>query len=111
MNCPEKDAAMAALDVTEQEYDELIGLFLEVAGNELLAISRCRDADRWPDIAPHVHSLKGMAGNLRLERCHRRAVELEQALRSGNRPGLFEASALLENAVEEIRTRSGDTVS
>jgi HPt (histidine-containing phosphotransfer) domain-containing protein len=103
----DKSAALEVFKVTEDVLDGIIREFLVLAAKDLGAIRDGLESQAWTDVGHRVHSFKGMAGNLRLDLCHRRAMELEKALASEDPSGLSTALLRLEEAVEEVREAMG----
>jgi|WetSurMetagenome_2_1015567.scaffolds.fasta_scaffold211004_3 HPt (histidine-containing phosphotransfer) domain-containing protein len=100
----DKSKAMNDFQITEQIYDELLTDFVVQADERIKAFeSAVKNNDR-KEAADIAHSLKGVAGNLRLDDCYNIARSIEIALKGNERATLDSEIANLKKAVAEIRT-------
>jgi HPt (histidine-containing phosphotransfer) domain-containing protein len=99
----DKTAALEALQITEEIYDELLVEFLADADEELAALDAALRTTDFPKASSVAHSLKGMAGNLRLDTCYNIALAIESAAKAGDSASVEGDSVALRSAVEEIR--------
>lgn len=74
--------AMERFAGNEELFLRLLGMFLDDASmDELEAAMR---SGEWEQAERRAHALKGLAGNLSLEKLHREASTISSALRAGN---------------------------
>jgi HPt (histidine-containing phosphotransfer) domain-containing protein len=100
----DKSKAMRDYQLTEEQYDEMLGEFVTQAEEAVSALESAVPEGRTTEAADVAHSLKGVAGNLRLDDCYAIARDIELALK-GNVPGTVESEiSNLKKAVEEIRS-------
>jgi HPt (histidine-containing phosphotransfer) domain-containing protein len=100
----DKSKAMRDYQLTEEQYDEMLVEFVAQADAAAASLASAVPAGRVKEAADAAHSLKGVAGNLRLDDCCVIARNIEIALK-GNAPGTVEAEITnLKKAVEEVRT-------
>jgi len=77
-----KDLAIN-LEMEEEEYLEMIGLFLETSANDLIDLHSALERGEGPEAASAVHSIKGAAANLGLTQIYESAQKIErEALRN-----------------------------
>ena len=99
----DKSKALADFNISEQEYDELLSEFVEQAEKHIIMIEKAMTAGAMNDASEHAHSLKGMAGNMRLDTCFDIARDIESNLKKGVTEYLDRRIADLKIAVAVIR--------
>ncbi len=90
------------LGLEEEEYLELIELFLDRSMsdlNELNTAVETKDAEKAASVA---HSIKGAAGNLGLMELYEEAKKIEAQAREGSLEGVVEFAQTVLNGLEEI---------
>ena len=98
----DKSKAMRDYRLTEEQYDGMLGEFVAQADAAAASLASAVHAGRVTEAAAIAHSLKGVAGNLRLDDCFTIARNIEFALKR-NDTGTVEAEiANLKKAVEEV---------
>jgi HPt (histidine-containing phosphotransfer) domain-containing protein len=100
----DKLKALADFNITEQEYDGLLSEFVEQADQKIILIEKAIIADARSDAAELVHSLKGMAGNMRLDTCYDIARGIELDLKKCGKEYLDRRIADLMIAVNDVRS-------
>jgi HPt (histidine-containing phosphotransfer) domain-containing protein len=65
----DKTKALDELQLSEEEYDELVQAFLEVASEQTERLQSAVSSGNDSDVRELAHSLRGAAGNLRLDEC------------------------------------------
>jgi HPt (histidine-containing phosphotransfer) domain-containing protein len=103
----DKSEALRAYQITEEQYDELLADFVAQAAGTIAAIEASTLRGDPKAAAPAVHSLKGVAGNLRLTGCFTIAQGIEAALRGNDRAAIDAGIARMKTAIEEIRASMG----
>lgn len=68
-----------ALGIPEKHIPMLVGAFLEESATILTALEKAIEAKDYANIGLHAHSIKGSAGNLRINDVYTLALELERA--------------------------------
>lgn len=84
------------LGLDEEEYIELVELFLETGGTDLKGLEDSLSTNDATTIVERSHSLKGAAGNLGITDIYEKAKDIESRARENNLDGI-------ENTVEEIK--------
>jgi HPt (histidine-containing phosphotransfer) domain-containing protein len=90
------------LGLEDEEYIELIDLFIETAISDLHnLLSAVEDKD--PEKASSAaHSIKGAAGNLGLAEIYKRAGEIEAEARNGSVDGLGKPLQALKKDLDAV---------
>jgi two-component system, sensor histidine kinase and response regulator len=99
----DKSKAMNDFQITEQLYDELLTDFVAQADEKIKAIESAVKKGGMKEAADIAHSLKGVAGNLRLDDCYTIARSIEVALKGKERATVEGEISNLKKAVDEIR--------
>ena len=84
------------LGLDEDEYIELVELFLETGGNDLKGLEEALSKNDATTAVERSHSIKGAAGNLGITDIYEKAKDIETQARENNLDGI-------ENTVEEIK--------
>ncbi|MEA1991930.1 MAG: Hpt domain-containing protein [Thermodesulfobacteriota bacterium] len=90
------------LGLEEDEYLELINLFVEVGTTDMDKLQSAIDEGKAEDAAKAAHSLKGASGNLGLMEFAQIAKEIEEKGRSGQLEGTAEATQALKDRLKAI---------
>ncbi len=90
------------LGLEEDEYLELIDLFVEVGTTDLDKLQSAIDDGNAEDAARAAHSLKGASGNLGLMEFSQIAKEIEEKGRNGQLEGTAEATQALRGQLKAI---------
>ncbi len=90
------------LGLEEDEYLELINLFVEVGKTDLDKLQSAIDEENAEDVAKTAHSLKGASGNLGLMEFSQIAKEIEEKGRSSQLEGAAEAAQTLKQRLKAI---------
>lgn len=77
----DKSKAMNDFQITEREYDELLSDFVAQAAEKINTLESAVKNGGMKEAADIVHSLKGVAGNLRLDDCYNIVRSIEIALK------------------------------
>ncbi len=78
-----RQRALRELGITEEMYDELIGIFIQQSEQTLVDLASAVARKDFQDIKRAAHYVKGSAGNLRLDEVHDVAQEIEQLAAAG----------------------------
>ena len=84
------------LGLEEEEYVELVELFLETGSSDLKGLEDALSNNDATTVIERSHSLKGAAGNLGITEIYEKAKDIESRSRENNLDGI-------ENTVEEIK--------
>ncbi len=98
-----KQKALDDFQITEAEYDELLGEFIAQADDKIVGIRQCMLDGKVLEAEHHAHSLKGVAGNLRLDDCYRVTSMIDDILKKNQPFPLDELLLDLEKTIGEIR--------
>jgi HPt (histidine-containing phosphotransfer) domain-containing protein len=99
----DKTKALNVFQIAEGEYDELLKEFLVQAGTKIETTESALKNGDIETAAREMHSLKGVAGNMRLDDCYKVVVVLESALRSNDGESAKKCLPSLRTSVDEIR--------
>ena len=99
----DKTKALNVFQITEDEYDELLKEFLGQAEAKIRAAESALKNGDMETAAREMHSLKGVAGNMRLDDCYNAAIAVESALRSNDTASIEHWFSILYRWVNEIR--------
>lgn len=94
------------LGLEEEEYSELLGLFIETGISDLEKLKNAiegRDAEQAANVA---HSLKGASGNLGLSDFYEIAKKIELDARNGNLEKIGGAVEALRKNLDEMSMES-----
>ncbi len=73
------DDIAGALGIPAKHIPMLVGAFLEESEGILAKLNEAIEAQNYADIGLHAHSIKGSAGNLRINDVYELALEMEKA--------------------------------
>ncbi|MEA3386660.1 MAG: Hpt domain-containing protein [Thermodesulfobacteriota bacterium] len=90
------------LGLEEDEYLELIDLFVEVGETDLDKLQSGIDDENAEEVAKAAHSLKGASGNLGLMEFSRIAKEIEEKGQNNQLEGTDEATQALRERLKAI---------
>lgn len=93
----------AQLGLEEEEYMELIGIFIESVSDALAVIREGLAAADAEQVMRSAHTIKGAAGNLRLMAMYETAGSIEQSAIEQHLAGLPQVVAVLESQFEAVR--------
>lgn len=99
----DKSKALADFNISEQEYDELLLEFVQQAEEKIILIENALTAGVISDAAEFAHSLKGVAGNMRLDTCFNIAHGIELNLKNGATKYIDRRISDLRSAIANIR--------
>jgi len=99
---PGKVAADMGLE--ESEYLELLMLFIDASLSDLDELQAAIEVENADRAGAAIHSLKGAAGNLRLDEIHQVARELESKIHAGQMSAVSGAVQTLKDTIEELQT-------
>ncbi len=90
------------LGLEEEEYKELIELFIMSGRSDLENLQTAIEAGDSGEAASAIHSLKGAAGNLGLSDFYEAAKKIEADIREGSLEGVVESVQALMMSLEKI---------
>lgn len=93
------------LGLKENEYMELIDLFIEVGMLDLEKLQAAIDEGNSEEAADAAHSVKGASGNLGIMDFYELSAKIEMDAREGNLQGLAENVQALSQSLNEIAAR------
>jgi HPt (histidine-containing phosphotransfer) domain-containing protein len=99
-----KQKALDDFQITEKEYDELLGEFIIQADDKIVGIRQCISTGNMVEAEYHAHSLKGVAGNLRLETCYRITSLIDDVLKKNHSVGIDDLLLELVKSIDEVRS-------
>jgi HPt (histidine-containing phosphotransfer) domain-containing protein len=99
----DKKQALDDFQITEEMYDEMLVEFVAQAEEKVCFIEEELQKKNTKEAEQHTHSLKGVAGNLRLNRCFMIASAIDKVLKSDSSPSLAAEILDLKNAIDEVR--------
>ena len=91
-----------ALDLEEDEYLELLRLFIRTSAANLSDLSRAVDENRADQTAALAHKIKGAALNLNLPAVARHARDIETESKQGSLENVSSSLSGLKRSVEEV---------
>ena len=90
------------LGLEEEEYLELIGLFIETGISDLDKLQSATEEGDAEKTANAAHSLKGVAGSLGLMDLYEVAKKIEKQARNDRLEEITEAAQILKEKLDEI---------
>ncbi len=90
------------LGLNEEEYQELIELFIETGMSDLDKLQSGINHGNAEEAMEAAHSIKGASGNLGLTEIYEIAKEAEQKARDGDLNGTPELAQILEEKIGKI---------
>jgi HPt (histidine-containing phosphotransfer) domain-containing protein len=90
------------LGLEEEEYVELVELFIETGMSDLDKLQSAIDTEDIETAVEAAHSLKGASGNLGIMEFSQAAKEIEDNTRNGILDGAFEAAQALREKLDVI---------
>ena len=99
----DKSKAMNDYQITEQQYNGLLREFVAQASENIENIESTVRTGYSKVAVAAAHSLKGVAGNLRLDACYSIAQGIEAALKAADYDAANSGIAQLRKALDEIR--------
>jgi HPt (histidine-containing phosphotransfer) domain-containing protein len=99
----DKSIAMRVFQIDERQYDELLEEFVVQADEKIAVIETNVRERNLKEAVAAAHSLKGVAGNLRLDDCYAVAQRIEAALKGNDLAALESIASDFKKAVTEIR--------
>ena len=99
----DKTRALADFQISEQEYDTLLAEFVDQAEEHILTIKKALSIGDIKEAAETAHSIKGIAGNLRLDTCFAIAQGIESQLKKGVTEYMDRRVADIKIAIADIR--------
>jgi HPt (histidine-containing phosphotransfer) domain-containing protein len=90
------------LGLEEEEYMELIELFVERSMSDLNKLEAAIKSGNADEAADAAHSMKGAAGNLGIMDFYESAAKIEMATREGNLEGFSVAIQSLRENLKDI---------
>jgi two-component system, sensor histidine kinase and response regulator len=99
----DKKRALEDFQITEKEYDELLVEFIAQAEEKVAGIEQCLRDGKVEEAERQAHSLKGVAGNLRLDDCYRVAVTIDGALKKIPPLPVEDSLMELKKAIDDVR--------
>ncbi|WP_319522194.1 Hpt domain-containing protein [uncultured Desulfosarcina sp.] len=90
------------LGLEEDEYRELIELFMETGQSDLSQLKSALDAGDAETVSRRAHTICGSSGNLRLMDMHKTAKRIELAADDGRLDGLSVYLSALDEGFSEI---------
>ena len=103
-------AIAQSMGLEEDEFLEVLAIFVEVSASDLLNIEAGIKDDDAKSVSDGAHSIKGAALNLGLTDISEIARGVEMRAREENLQGIFEASNAIREKLEAIVERHPDTV-
>lgn len=91
-----------AIGLAEDEFLELVDLFLETSASDLGALRSAIDEQDTRQVVEAVHSLKGSAGNLGFSQIYEIARKVEENARRDSLEGASEAVEAMRKIYNEI---------
>jgi HPt (histidine-containing phosphotransfer) domain-containing protein len=99
----DKKKALDDFQISEKEYDELLVEFTAQAEEKIVGMEQCLRDGKVEEAQHHAHSLKGVAGNLRLDDCYRIVMAIDGALKKKPPFPIDESLLELKEAIDEVR--------
>jgi HPt (histidine-containing phosphotransfer) domain-containing protein len=99
----DKSKALNFFQISEDMYDELLKEFLGQAEEKIGAVESALKNGDTETAAREMHSLKGVAGNMRLDDCYNAAIAVESAVRSNDKASIEHWFLTMHQCVDEIR--------
>jgi HPt (histidine-containing phosphotransfer) domain-containing protein len=93
------------LGLEEEEYRELIELFMETGQADLNQLKSALDAGDAETVSRRAHTLSGSSGNMRLIDLHEAAKRIERAADDGRLDNLSDDLNALEAGFADIARR------
>jgi HPt (histidine-containing phosphotransfer) domain-containing protein len=98
----DKTKALNVFQITEDEYDELLKEFIVQAETKIKTLESALKNGDTDTAAREIHSLKGVAGNLRLDDCYQAAIAIESAIQSNDKASIEHWFIDLRRWIDEI---------
>ncbi len=98
-----KKRALDDFQITEEMYDEMLVEFVQQTKETIVAIEQTMQRGAVQEAERCAHSLKGVAGNLRLDDCYTIAAALDGALKKDPPEPIDGYLVALKKALDEIR--------
>ena len=95
------------LGLDEEEYLELVELFIETEIEELDNLKSAIEKKKTEEILKLAHSIKGASGNLGFMELHATAKDIENSVKDGNDDALLERIKYLHKKLVEIARLAG----
>ena len=95
--------AMTNLDGDAELLEEILDIFIETAGDQLLSIQNCIAAEDAKQVAVQAHGMKGGASNFCAKKFVRSALKLEIRAKDGNLDGAEELLDGMRAAFEDLK--------
>jgi HPt (histidine-containing phosphotransfer) domain-containing protein len=76
----EKEEVLKEIGISEEIYDEMVLEFIQQARDNLPKVENSCAEGNFKEAQSIIHSLKGVAGNLRVTPAYNTAITLEQAI-------------------------------
>lgn len=90
--------------IPEEVYDSLVDEFFELVPDQLACLKDCASQQKWDELANVAHSVKGSAGNLRLNVVFEASRQIEMCGKDPQQRDLIEDRlGLLEEALRTFR--------
>jgi HPt (histidine-containing phosphotransfer) domain-containing protein len=99
-----KQKALDDFQISEKEYDELLVEFVSQADDKIISIKQCLSDGKVLEAEHHTHSLKGVAGNLRLDDCYRIASTIDDVLKKNQQVSIDQYILELKHSIDEVRS-------
>jgi two-component system, sensor histidine kinase and response regulator len=99
----DKKKALDDFQITEKDYDEMLVEFIAQADDSIIRIEATLREGAIVEAERFAHSLKGVAGNLRLEACYLVASEIDAVLKKGPPVFIDQLLSDLRKTIDEIR--------
>jgi histidine phosphotransfer protein HptB len=91
-----------SLGLEEDEFKELLNLFVETSRAEVEALKSAITRKDAQQAAVPAHSVKGAAGNLGLSEIYETALLVEQKARQDTLDGVWEAVHTLQEQIDRV---------
>jgi HPt (histidine-containing phosphotransfer) domain-containing protein len=100
----DKTRALNDFQITEKDFDEMLVEFVTQANDNIRNLKKELFEGNVEAAERFAHSLKGVAGNMRLDNCYRVASDVDAALKKGPPVSIDPLLDDLEKAVDEVRS-------
>jgi HPt (histidine-containing phosphotransfer) domain-containing protein len=100
----DKKRALDDFQITEKDFDEMLVEFVTQADETIINLKKELSEGNIETAERFAHSLKGVAGNMRLDNCYRVASDVDAALKLGPPVSIEALLVDLKKAVDEVRS-------
>ena len=99
----DKKKALDDFQITEKDFDEMLVEFVTQADENIRSMEKALLEGKVQEAERFAHSLKGVAGNMRLDNCFLVATKVDAVLKMGPPVSVETLLGDLKKAVDEVR--------